>query len=143
MYKSQIVLFTCAVTKAVHFEVVPNLTASSFICALNRFISRRGTPNLGTFDNSTCFKNEEVRLSEALTRMGISWKFIVAALPWWGGFLVRLVQFVKRSLRKILFRSTVKFEELVAIVTETVRIINCRSLTYLYNDNTKEEDGNT
>ena len=67
----------------------------------------------------------------------------MAALPSWGGFWERLVQFVKRSLRKILFRSTVKFEKLVAIVTEIVRIINCRSLSYLYNDNTKEEDGNT
>ena len=82
-YRSQIVLFTCAVTRAVHLEVVPNLPASSFICALKRFISRRGIPNLIISDNGTCFKNEEVRLSEKLTRMNISWKFIAAASPWW------------------------------------------------------------
>ena len=137
-YNSQIALFTCAVTRAVHLEVVPNLTAPSFICALKRFISRTGIPNLIISDNGTCFKNEEVRLSEELTRMNIFWKFIVAASPWWGGFWECLVQSVKRSLRKILFRSTVNYEELVTIVTEIEGIINCRHLTYLYNDNTEE-----
>ena len=81
-YNSQIVLFTCAVTRTIHFEVVPNLTASSFISALKRFISRRRIPNLMITDNGTCFKNKEVHLSKELTRMNISWKFILAASPW-------------------------------------------------------------
>ena len=130
-YKSQIVLFTCTITRAVHLEVVPNLTASSFICALKRFISRRCISNLIISDNGTCFKNEEVRLSEELTRMNIFWKSIVAASPWWEGFW-------ERSLRKILFRSTVNYEELVTIVTEIEEIINCRPLTYICNDNIED-----
>ena len=81
-YKSQIVLFIFAVSSGVHLEIVPNLSASSFICALKRFISRRGIPNLIISDNGACFTNEEVRLSKELTRMNISWKFIVAASPW-------------------------------------------------------------
>ena len=117
---------------------MPNLTASSFICALKRFISRRGIPHLITSDNGTCFKNEEVRFSEELTWMNISWKFFIAASPWWGGFWERLVQSVKRSLRKILFRSTVNYEELVTVVTEIKGIINCRPKTNIYNDNTEE-----
>ena len=68
----------------------------------------------------------------------ISWKFIVAAFPWWGAFWERLVQSVRRSLRKISFRSTVNYEELVTIIREMKGIINCRPLTYLYNDNTEE-----
>ena len=34
-----------------------------------------------------------------------------------------------------MFRSTVNYEEVMAIVTEIKRIINCRPLTYIYNDN--------
>ena len=74
-------MFTCAVTRAVHLEVVPNLTASSFIYALKRFISRRRIPNLIISDNGTYFKTEEGHLSEELTLMNIYWKFIVAASP--------------------------------------------------------------
>ena len=89
-------------------------------------------------DNGTCFKNEEVYLSEELIQMNISWKFIVAASSWWGGFWECLVQFVKRSLRKTLFWSTVNFEELVTKVTEIKGIINYRPLTYIHNNNTEE-----
>ena len=44
---------------------------------------------------------------------------------------------MKRSLRKILFQSTVNYEELLTIVTEIEGIINCRHLTYIYNNNTE------
>ena len=89
-------------------------------------------------DNGTCFKNEEIRFSEELTRMNISWKFIAAASPCGGGLWERLAQSVKRLLRKILFRSTVNYEELVTIVTEIEGTINCRPLTPIYNHNTEE-----
>ena len=45
---------------------------------------------------------------------------------------------MKRSLRKILFRPTVNYEELVTVVTEIKGTINCRPKTYIYNDNTEE-----
>ena len=89
MHKVWVVLFTCAVTRAVHLDLVPNSSASAFLRCLKRFIGRRGVPNLMISDNATCFKNEEVRLNEELLRMRVKWQFIVEASPWWGGFWER------------------------------------------------------
>ena len=131
MHKVEVVLYTCAVTRAVHLDLVPDLLASSFLRSLKRFIGRRGIPNLMISDNATCFKNEEVKLSEELLNMGVKWKFIVEAFPWWGGFWERLVQTVKRSLHKVLFRASVNYEELLI---EIEGVINSRPITYIYND---------
>ncbi|VDN02074.1 unnamed protein product, partial [Onchocerca ochengi] len=46
MVKRWISLFTCFTTRAVHPEVVENLTAESFLHVLRRFVARRGYPNL-------------------------------------------------------------------------------------------------
>ena len=46
MNKMYIALFTCCVTRAVHLELVEDLTSQTFRRALRRFSSRRGTPAL-------------------------------------------------------------------------------------------------
>ena len=37
-------IFTCLITRALHIELVGNLSTDNFILALRRFISRRGHP---------------------------------------------------------------------------------------------------
>ena len=138
MYKTWVVLYTCAVTRAVHLDLVPDTSASAFLRSFTRFRSRRSVPNLMISDNATCFKNEEVKLNAELLRMRVKWKFIVEASPWWGGFWERLVQTVKRSLRKVLFRASVNYEELLTIVIEIEGIMNSRPLTYDYSDDIEE-----
>ena len=85
-------------------------------------------------DNATCFKNEELKLSEELLTMGIEWKYIVEASPWWGGFWERMVQVVRRALRKVLFRASVTYEELLTVLAEIEGVINSRPLTYVFDD---------
>ena len=134
--KVHIALYTCATTPAVHLDLVPDTSASSFIKSLKRFISRRGIPYLMISNNATCFKN--VKLSEELTSLQIKWKFIIEASPWWGGFWEWLVQSTKRTLRKSLFRATVTYEELLTLIVEIEGILNCRPITYVYNDEFSE-----
>jgi len=53
--KVYICLFTCANTRAVHLEIVPDLTEDSFLLAFRRFVSRRSLPRLRISDNATTF----------------------------------------------------------------------------------------
>ena len=46
MQKVYLALFTCGSTRAVHLEVVPNLSTETFIRSFKRFICRRGIPRL-------------------------------------------------------------------------------------------------
>ena len=134
MYNVHIVLYTCAATRAVHLDLVPDSSASSFLRSLRRFIGRRGILHLMISDNATCFKNEEVKLSEELLIMGIKWKYIIEASPWWGGFWERLVKSIKRTLHVTISRASVTYEELLTILVEIEGIMNSRPLTYINSD---------
>ena len=59
-------LFTCLTIRAVHIEVAHTLEADSFICAYQRFGSRRGKPKEICSDNGTNFTGAERELKEAL-----------------------------------------------------------------------------
>jgi hypothetical protein len=56
MVKVYIALFACCVTRAVHLDLVRNLSAPCFLNCLRRFTSRRGAPTLIVSDNAKTFK---------------------------------------------------------------------------------------
>lgn len=64
MHKSYVTLFTCAVTRAVHLELVRDMSTESFLMALRRFISRRGIPRVIYSDNALSFKRANKELSQ-------------------------------------------------------------------------------
>ena len=55
--KIWVCLFTCCVTRAVHIELVTNLSSNSFLDCFKRFVSRRGLPSLIISDNGTTFQS--------------------------------------------------------------------------------------
>ncbi|KAK3756708.1 hypothetical protein RRG08_035464 [Elysia crispata] len=54
--KLYILLFTCAVVRAVHLELVDSLSLEDFILAFKRFVARRGHPSIIYSDNAQTFK---------------------------------------------------------------------------------------
>ena len=54
--KVWICLYTCCVTRAVHLEVVPDLTTAAFLRSLKCFTARRGLPRRFVSDNGKTFK---------------------------------------------------------------------------------------
>ena len=76
--KCYVALFTCAVVRAVHIEVVPDQGARTFIDAFRRFQARRIRPKIMYSDNAPTF----VLVSEVFK--DIDWRFIPEYSPWWG-----------------------------------------------------------
>ncbi|CAC5363808.1 unnamed protein product [Mytilus coruscus] len=116
MKKRWICLFSCFVTRAIHLEIVNDMTTEEFICAFRRFVSTRRTPREVISDNASQFKlgSETIKsvwentiikneiVQNYMSSYGIQCKFITELAPWMGGFYERLVGLVKRCLRKTL-----------------------------------------
>jgi hypothetical protein len=122
--KRWVLLLTCAVTRAVHLEVVPRLDIDSTAKALQRFASRRGTPTLYVSDNGSAF----VALAGILNATSHIWRLIPQASPWWGGFYERMVGTVKRAAKKTLGRAAVSEEDLSTLLCQLEAGINRRPL---------------
>ena len=123
--KTYVCLFICASTRAVHLELTKRLSAEASMLAFRRFTSRRGLPVTLLSDNARTFKSASkdiVMISRAkevthyIPNNGVTWKFIVERAASWGGFWERLIQTVKRTLKKMTGRSSLSFEELNRVV---------------------------
>ena len=119
--KTYICLFTCAVTRAIHLEIVSNLSEEKFLLAFRRFSSRKSLPYLMISDNASTYLAsaetlkrlfESLSLKETFSRQGVEWKFIPKRAPWYGGFWERLIGLTKTVIRKTLGRTLVTLEEL-------------------------------
>jgi hypothetical protein len=141
--KAYICLFTCTTSRAIHLELVEDLTAASFILAFRSFISHHFTPTMVLSDNATTFECaaralksifNSSEVTNYLSDCQIEWRFIPKRAPWYGGFWVRLVGLTKEALKKMLGRTKLKFAEFRTIVTEIEAILNDRPITYVSSD---------
>lgn len=62
--KGYIAVFVCFTTKALHLEVVSDLSSDSFIAPLKRFCGRRGYCTQIYSDNGTNFVGANTKLNE-------------------------------------------------------------------------------
>ena len=125
--KVWICLFTCCVTRAVHFEVVPNLTAEAFLRCFRRYAARRSMPLIVLSDNAKTFKAASKELDKIMNdpsvikhfaQERITRSYNLKKAPWWGGFYECLVKSLKRCLKKTIGRAKLSYDELVTVVTE-------------------------
>ena len=123
--KVYICLFICATSRAVHLEVVTDLTVETFLLAFRRFTSRRSVPKIVVSDNASTYlaAADELQrllqsdhLTELLGRQGVLWHFIPKRAPWYGGWWERLIGLTKISLKKVLGRSRVTLPVLQTLV---------------------------
>lgn len=145
--KTWVCLFTCLVTRAIHLELMHDMSAEEFLLGFRRFISVRGTPVEIISDNATQFKAASKVLESAWKQMtrcedvqsyvsdsGIKWSYIVELAPWMGGFYERLVGVVKRAMRKSLDRRLLSDAQLQTVLKEIEAVVNSRPLVYMGDD---------
>jgi len=132
--KRYICLFTCLLTRAIHLELAMDLETDSFLRCFQRFISRRGMPQLVISDNGTNFvgasneieeihvNNQTVKLE--LSKNKIEWRFNPPASPHFGGIYESLIKSMKNALYKILPGADVTDEELLTVVIQVEGILN-------------------
>ncbi|KFD48104.1 hypothetical protein M513_11047 [Trichuris suis] len=144
--KAYACLFTCMTMRAVHLELVMNMSTDQFLLALRRFVTHRERPSLMQSDNSTTFKaaDKEIQrlfsgrnldqIKEKLSPEGITWKFITERAPWTGGYWERLVRSVKMALRKVLGHALLTELEMGTVLAEHEAKDNARPLTFVGED---------
>ncbi|XP_046856027.1 uncharacterized protein LOC124449123 [Xenia sp. Carnegie-2017] len=141
--KEYIALFSCCVTRAIHLDLVKDLSADEFMRCLRRFSAIRGTPSLMVSDNAKSFKATVKTLENLYNIASVQgylgnnrkeWKFNLERAPWWGGFFERMVRSVKRCLKKVLGNARLAFDELLTAMVEVEATFNSRPLTYTYDE---------
>ncbi|XP_046595309.1 uncharacterized protein LOC107218924 [Neodiprion lecontei] len=148
--KAYIAVFTCLATKAVHIELVSDLTTDTFIAALRRFTARRGRCNSIYSDNGTNFvgaKNEiqeiqtlirssehNEKVQKYLSKKEITWHFNPPYSPHFGGIWEAIVKSFKRHFLRVVGTETLTFEQLTTLATEIEAILNSHLLTPLSSD---------
>ena len=87
-------------------------------------------------NNFKTLKSERVK--DFLRNNNIEWKFILECSPWWGGFYKRLIDITKSSLKKVMAKALLTFEELRTVIHEIECSLNSRSLMYVDKDPNKQ-----
>lgn len=147
--KSYIVIFVCLATKALHIDAVSDLTAQSFIAALRRFVSRRGTVEHIYSDNGTNLTkaNKILRelsdieadqfnreLNEECLNRKITWHFSPPKSAHFNGLVEAAVKSTKFHLKRALKYATLTFEELSTLLCQIESTLNSRPLCELSRD---------
>ncbi|XP_064542092.1 uncharacterized protein LOC135431089 [Drosophila montana] len=123
--KSYIAIYVCMAVKAVHIEIVSDLSTNKFLESLKRMVARRGPVSHIYCDNATNFVGASNKLLELK-------KFMLA--PHFGGLWEAAVKSAKSLLVRTLANTRFTFEELNTAVVEIEAVLSSRPLSPLSSD---------
>ena len=115
--KAYIWVFVSLAVKAVHLELVSDLTTEAFIAWLRQFIARRGKPSLIWSDHGSNFVGAARQIKELFEFLqkdastkdisnfcmshSIMWDFLPEIAPYFGGLWEAVVKSLEKHLHRI------------------------------------------
>ena len=148
--KAYVSVFVSLSVKAVHLELVSDLTSEAFLACLRRFISRRGKPRLIWSDHGSNFvgasrqlrelyeflqlQMSEGKIADLCGMQGIVWDFIPERAPHFGGLWEAAVKSLKKHLSRVVGNVKLTFEELTTVLVQIEACLNSHPLTALPGD---------
>lgn len=138
-------IFVCLSVRAVHIELIETKSMSSFINALRRFFSIRGSAKILRSDRGTNFIGackelkinvNDPELNNYLSDTGCTWIFNPPHASHMGGSWERLIGVARRILNGMLIQkpSRLTHEVLSTLMVEVMAIINARPLVPVSTD---------
>ena len=124
------VIFTCLTIRAIHIELVEEMSSSSFVNAFQRFTSLRGPVKLIRSDQGTNFVG-------ASKFLNVQWIFNAPHSSHMGGVWERMIGIVRRILDCLLRdnrRKALTHEVLSTFMAEVCKIVNSRPITMITHD---------
>ncbi|GFV34988.1 integrase catalytic domain-containing protein [Trichonephila clavipes] len=141
LHKIYICVFVCFVSKAIHIEIVSDLTSDAY-CYIKRFFSRRSKCAKLYSDNGKTFvgankklkrfvkliEDSDDNLAGFLSAEGIEWKFIPPRVPSFGGLWEASVKSIKYHLKRVISGSNLTYQEFLIVCIQIEGILNSRAL---------------
>lgn len=141
-------VFVCLASKAVHLEIVSQLSVEAFVAALTRFTSRRGYPIVMRSDCGTNYtgtnkylnevhaflRDNQSELDREITLKKIKWLFNAPSSPNHGGLFEAAIKSAKTHAKRVLGENKLTFEELTTFFAKVEAVMNSRPLCPLSKD---------
>ncbi|XP_047027719.1 uncharacterized protein LOC124635810 [Helicoverpa zea] len=151
VYKVYVCVMVCLAVKAIHLELVTDLSTSAFIAALDRFVSRRGLCQLIISDCGTNFvgakrylsevhqflSTQESELNTECTKRNIVWQHNPPTASHFGGIFESGVKSMKYHLKRVVGLQVLTFEEMLTVLNKVEAVLNSRPLCALSSDPTE------
>jgi hypothetical protein len=130
------VVFVCTTTSALHVEFMDTYSTDSFLMALRRFMSIRGTPTRFQSDRGEQLVAAAKQVAtwdfkEVIHwagRKGIEWTLVPTGGQHFNGQAERMIGLIKQQLWRIFEGKRLTHEETLTVLAEAVHKINSRSL---------------
>ena len=145
--KCWLLVFVCLTYKAVHLEVIYDVSGQSFLMAFQRFVARRGRPSTVMSDNGTNFVLGERMIAKTWESIygdisadlqakypQIVWTFTPPFGPHFNGMYERMVRSAKPALQAVLPPGLIDSEQFHTGVVMAEGILNGRPLCYVSTD---------